>query len=759
MSRPINSDYYNIFHSLTTNLNFIRYVCTESDVILLKRAFWILGLLLIAINTLAASKGIYGDVLSLGGNEKTATTQQADSIMREVIRRASLYENAIASYEAEIYIKGRTEILKQNYLMRFAHHLFPVNKRHKDIVFELVNRSQFHAPNNYQHDFKAVNGNSIPNSKKQKEVLTFLNLNVYAPTIYNEGIIMPVAPNAFKYYSFDLESIEDTTGLKIFKIRFLPKQWSQKLICGNLYIVDKSWTIDKIDVNGRFSFAEFNLVMSFSRDYRRFLLPEKAEVYLRYHVLGNAVASYYHSAFKYQAVEWVEADYEDKTEKPLDLTRYFNLSSDTVPIIRDTAYWKTKRDVPLTPEEKKVYEDITDTAILESDTGNIKKYLKLTEKLTNTMNLDYKTTRLKYSGILNPFQMSYSGRNGITYRQKIRISKTFDKDRQLRFRPEIGYVFKRKELFFKVGGDWEYLPEKLGTLSLTIANGNQSYSSEIMKEINEQLKDSTFNFNDLNLKYFKHYYIEIRNNIELFHGFQLSAGLTYHRRVPVKKQSDVHVGDEVTDIIREKYFDFTPVIGISYTPRQYYWMDGHRKEYLYSYYPTFSLEFARSIPGILSSTGNYGCLEADIHQSINLGLSRRFNYHLSGGFYTAQKSTYFADFRYFARRYFPESWEDRFGGVFNQLSSVWYNASDKYIQGHFMYESPFILSQLFKPKASKYILSERFYFSQLWTPVLPSYTEVGYGFGNHIFNIALFAGFDKWKYQSIGFKFEFELFQ
>ena len=42
---------------------------------------------------------------------------------------------------------------------------------------------------------------------------------------------------------------------------------------------------------------------------------------------------------------------------------------------------------------------------------------------------------------------------------------------------------------------------------------------------------------------------------------------------------------------------FTPVVGFSYTPRQYYWMDGYRKEYLYSYYPTISVEFARAIPG------------------------------------------------------------------------------------------------------------------------------------------------------------------
>jgi hypothetical protein len=74
-----------------------------------------------------------------------------------------------------------------------------------------------------------------------------------------------------------------------------------------------------------------------------------------------------------------------------------------------------------------------------------------------------------------------------------------------------------------------------------------------------------------------------------------------------------------------------------------------------------------------------------------------------------------------------------------------------------MYESPFILIQPLRLDASKHILSERFYLSQLWTPVLPSYTEMGYGFGNYIFNIALFAGFNKLKYQNVGVRFAFEL--
>lgn len=725
----------------------------------MKKVFFILALILITVSSAAKATGAYSDKMR-SKHKPDSSTILVNHIMQQVIDHAVNYENMISKYEAKIYTKGRTEVLKHNVLIRFGHLMFPVDRKNKDMIFEMASHSKFNTPNNFLHNFEAINGNTIPNSKKQQEVLAFLNLNVYSPTAYNEAILMPLASNAFKSYTFKLESVEDTSGTKIYKIRFTPKQISQQLVYGFMYIVDEAWTIDKIDLSGSFSFAEFNMVMTFGRNLHQFILPEKADLQLTYRLFGNTIVSTYHSAFNYKSVEWVEEDHKRKKRKPLDLTSYYRLSSDTIPIIQDSAYWIKKRDIPLTIDETKVYNTITRNDSSQLDTANLGKYLKITQQLTNTINMDYKTTRVKYSGFLNPFQLGYSGRDGITYKQQFRISKTFTKDRQLRFRPEIGFVFKRKEVFFKVGGDWEYKPEKRGTLSLMVANSNQGYSSEIMKEVNEQLKDSAFNFDDLNMKYFKHYYIDLRNNIELFNGFQFSAGLSYHRRIPLKKQGDMNVDDGVMDIINDYYNDFVPMIGFSYTPRQYYRMDGHRKEYVRSYYPTISIEITRAIPGIWKSTGNYGRVEADIHQSISLGLLRRLNYHLSGGFYTQQKSTYFADFSYFARRNFPESWDDHIGGVFNLLKGEWFNASDKYMQAHFMFECPFILSRLMKnQKTSRYILSERFYASQLWTPALPSYTEIGYGFGNYLFNIAAFAGFSKCEYQSFGLKFTFELFQ
>ncbi len=733
----------------------------------MKKIYYLIFVLIFTAINISAKEISYGDKDLAFKGKKQEREERGDSIMRLTIEKASQYRNMISKYEAEIYIKGHTEILQENILMRLAHHILPVERKNKDMFFEMVSHSRYNAPANYIHDLRAVNGNSIPDEKKQEEALAFLNLNIYSPTAYDDAIFLPIAENAFNLYTFNLEREKNIDSLKVYKISFLPKQWSPKLVCGYLYVFDQSWVIHKIDMIGHYAFAEFNLEMDFGRSVEHFLLPEKADLFLRYKLLGNTIETRYHSAFKYDKVEWTKKNNDEEWKRHLDLTNYYKLSSDTIPIIRDTAYWNLHRDKPLEIEEARLYERPLTPNSRKGDTTKLRQYVQLTKRLTDMINLNYKSTRIKYSGLLNPFQLGYSARNGITYKQQFRISKTFDHDKQFRLHPEIGFVFKRKQIFFKLRGDWEYLPRKRGALSLEVGNGNESYSSDITRQINEELKDSTFKFDDLNLEYFKHYYAEIKNSIELFNGFELTTGISYHRRIPTREKSEITPGDNVEQILSQDFNDFTPAIGISYTPRQYYRMDGYRKEYVYSYYPTISIEFARGIPGIWKSSGDYDRIEGDIHQSLMLGLCRRLNYHISGGIFMRQRSTYFADFRYFTRKNFPDTWDDQIGGVFNLLASEWYNASDKYVQAHFMYESPFILFKIlplnskrkFMRIASRYIFTERFYLSHLWMPVLPSYTEMGYGIGNHIFNIAIFVGFDRWKYQSLGFKFAFELFQ
>ncbi|MGM9754887.1 MAG: DUF5686 family protein, partial [Parabacteroides sp.] len=461
-----------------------------------------------------------------------------------------------------------------------------------------------------------------------------------------------------------------------------------------------------------------------------------------------------HAALRYQEVIY-NTSFEEGDHLSLDETRYYTVAGDSLRLITDSSYWASRRDKPLSTTEQALYNETP--TIEQIDSSLINHYAQLGQRLTSTVNRDYKSVRMQYSGLFNPLQLSYGSEHGVTYKQELRLSHTYARDRQLRFHPEVGILFRSKQLRIKATTDWEYKPERRGMLRLTLANDNQEFPSEVIQLISEKLqlteKVKDFNFKELDLPYYHHYYADLSNQIELFNGLTFFGGIAYHLRTPVQKER------EGTLIKLKNANDFEPFIGLTYTPRQHYWMDGYRKEYLYSAFPTFRLELGKGIYGVMGSHSDYWRLETGLNQTLRLGLSERLSYNFSSGFYFETRYNYFANFRYFAKQYFPEPWRDRFGGIFHLLSSDWYYASERYVQAHCMYEAPFILLHFIKPRTHRYIVSERFYLSQLWTPVKPNHTEMGYGVGNDLLNVALFLGFDKFKYQGAGLKLSLELFR
>lgn len=674
--------------------------------------------------------------------------------MRQVIRLAPRYQQAIQHYQADTYIKGYTYTPKRNRMIRYMHWLTPVDKHPDNQLFELDAQSNYQAPNHYQNRIKAFQTSRLSEGSHYQELFAFINMNIYAPTIYDKEIITPLSPEADKYYAFRLEGSELVEGRLLHRIRFTPRKWSQKLLSGELQVVDSLWTVDRILMKGRASLEDFEIDMRFSREESQQLLPVQADLRMQFEAFGNQIITELHAALRYQEVIY-NTSFEEGDHLSLDETRYYTVAGDSLRLITDSSYWASRRDKPLSTTEQALYNETP--TIEQIDSSLINHYAQLGQRLTSTVNRDYKSVRMQYSGLFNPLQLSYGSEHGVTYKQELRLSHTYARDRQLRFHPEVGILFRSKQLRIKATTDWEYKPERRGMLRLTLANDNQEFPSEVIQLISEKLqlteKVKDFNFKELDLPYYHHYYADLSNQIELFNGLTFFGGIAYHLRTPVQKER------EGTLIKLKNANDFEPFIGLTYTPRQHYWMDGYRKEYLYSAFPTFRLELGKGIYGVMGSHSDYWRLETGLNQTLRLGLSERLSYNFSSGFYFETRYNYFANFRYFAKQYFPEPWRDRFGGIFHLLSSDWYYASERYVQAHCMYEAPFILLHFIKPRTHRYIISERFYLSQLWTPVKPNHTEMGYGVGNDLLNVALFLGFDKFKYQGAGLKLSLELFR
>jgi hypothetical protein len=690
---------------------------------------------------------------------------KADSIILKVLENREFYGKYIDEYEANVYIKGNSYVKKKNLLYRYAPDFLFLDKKGKSTFTEAIVNVRFNAPNYFNQKIMAVNGSKINSDDIRERVMQYLNVNIYNPTIFNDHILFPEVKAAFKYYRFEYISQVDTLNHTIHQIRVIPKIRSQQLISGYFYIVDGLWTIYRFDISGKWEFSKFRVETEFGLLENEFLLPLKSRITFNLSLLGNEVTNYYFSSFSYNHIE----KYKPKTQMEdinYDLSDYFSVHIDSIPIIKNEQFWEENRTIALTPYEEYLIEtnkekqQKTDSTVYSSnDSWNFSK------GILSPKRFKYNKDQMSYSGLINPLKLAYSKLDGIVYWQQFHYKKLHESGHEFQFNPNIGILFRRKQVYFNTPIQWLFQPKRFGEISFNIRNKNQTYNSATIDMINQEMPDS-INFNNLNLKYFHHYNMNLGGKYEIANGLLIHGGINYDWYIPIKDKNkntpdlseniEEDIDDDVIDVVEDRYRAFAPTIGMTWTPRQFYRINGNRKEYVGSSYPTFSVEYTWGVKDIWKSNSDYTLIETDIQQKIPTGLMSSFQYYIGTGKFIKTRSLYFADFELFQKYNFPQSWDDPIGGVFHLLDGDWYNASKSYIQAHFMYEFPCTFLRLFRG-VTKDILKERIYLSQLYTPARPCYTELGYGIGNFIGNAGVFAAFYRGKYESIGVKFAFEL--
>jgi hypothetical protein len=374
----------------------------------------------------------------------------------------------------------------------------------------------------------------------------------------------------------------------------------------------------------------------------------------------------------------------------------------------------------------------------------------------------FRATRIGYSGLLNPAMLALSSYSGLSYSQRLLFNIDLFRGRQtLNINAFGGYMFHRREFFSDITTRWNYRPFQMGSVTLSFGNNNPSFSSLFIEEVQDSLRLSGLTFDDISLPFFFNYFIRLFNTNEITNGLLLSAGIEYNIRTARGNQIVTRAANNddspgnIEDLFGTRR-SFVPFVRVSWTPEQHYRLDARQKIHVRSRFPTFKLDVSRSFQNILGSTSEYSRIEFNVHHRIQLGLLQSFSYQVGAGVFLNQRTEYFADFAFFSRRNFPASWDDNMGGVFNLLGRTWFNASASYIQAHLMYETPFLLLKAV-PFTSRLVERERFYFSQLYTPQMVSYTEIGYGISNRFFSVAAFASFHRTQFQRFGVRVGFEL--
>ena len=700
-------------------------------------------------------------------NPYTHQNISADSIIERVMTFAPLYETIVSDYRANLYIKGKMDIQKKNFILRYVPSMFRLQKGVREYLLETYSDLHYTAPNIYDQKVKASQG-TVRGNRGLPGLLEYFNVNIYSSSLLNdERLLSPLAKNGQKYYKYRIDSVMGDPNNLDYRVRFIPRTKSDQLVGGYMIVSSNVWSVREIRFSGRSELITFTCWIKMGDvGKKNEFLPVRYDVEALFKFLGNKVDGNYTASLDYKSIELKEKKVRKKEKKNYNLSESFSLQCDTNAYKTDASTFAIMRPIPLTESEKNLYNENR----LRRDTATIQKPSK-SQAFWGTMGdlmvEDYKFNlsnigSVRFSPFINPLLFSYSGSNGLSYRQDFRYNRLFRGDKLLRIVPKLGYNFTRKEFYWSLNADFEYWPQKRGFFRLNVGNGNRIYSSKVLDEL-KTMPDSIFNFDLIHLDYFKDLYFNFRHTVEVVNGLDISLGFSAHKRTAVEPSRFVITGDypmpppEFMEKFKNTYISFAPRIRVEWTPGLYYYMNGKRKINLRSLYPTFSVDYERGIKGVFKSTGEYERIEFDLQHQIRLGLMRNIYYRFGFGAFTNQDELYFVDFANFSRRNLPVGWNDEIGGVFQVLDGRWYNSSRRYVRGHFTYEAPFlILKHLMK--YTRYVQNERIYVSALSMPHLQPYLEVGYGIGTHIFDVGVFVSSENWKFGGIGCKFTFELF-
>ena len=613
----------------------------------------------------------------------------SDSILQCIFQFSPFYSRIIDEYKADLYIKGKVKVHKRNHLIRYVPSMFRFEKHINDYLMESLSELHYTAPDIYDRKIKAVSTTFPRNRGQITDVMDYLNMNIYSSSLMSDRLLSPLDKKSSRYYHYLLDSIAGSSDCQRYKILIIPKFRGTQLVSGYMWVSDQIWTIRELYIEGVYDVIRFKVRVKMGEEGDVEFLPVQFDLNLVFKFLGNHLEMDIGAWLKYNEIKFYEGAARRKSQKKHhhDLTESYKLTCDSEQLITDKEKFNELRPIPLSALEDSLYRSYAlrqDTLLRvpkKKKNEHLEFWGELGDMLISSYNVNLSSMgSVRCSPLINPVLLDYSHSRGFSYKQKFKYSRLFHDGRVLRISPQIGYNFTHKELYVKADADWQYWPEKQASFEVSVGNGNRIYSSVVLDQL-KQLPDSTFNFDQLELDYFKDVYLNLFHNIEIVNGLFVKAGVSVHWRYLINN-SKVILEKPLPDKdwaalrgIRSEYNSFAPRIRIEWTPGMYYYMNGRRKMNVGSSMPTFMLDYERGIKGVFKSTGAHERWEFDIQQNLKLSGIRSIGYRIGGGMFTKQEDMYFVDFANFARRNLPEGWNDDIGGTFQLLDGRWYNSS------------------------------------------------------------------------------------
>ena len=696
-----------------------------------------------------------------------------------------LHKEIQDSVSSNVYFKYRTHIDRKNPLLLAIPTMYDIARdNRRDFLNESFSNIVYYRGGREKTKALLMYSTVYHSHKLLPVLFDYLQPSLYEVTLFKGIILSPLKKSNKRFYHY--KSIKYGINQTRFFIR--PKIKNTQLVKGWIIVDNNTGKVDRFFFEGEYDMIHFVLQGEMGKSGIKSLLPKRCDIIAKISTLGNRLRSWITSVYDIDctlpdSLQLSESRNLLDSIRPIPLTNeekkiiaindsiQKSLANQAHPISNQKISSDTTKQTESTSALSKTPESISQTCSvpkgikkdnsksnastnknsINTPNSNPPKYKYVSRRLfwdvignnmLNNINAnigDKKQGHIKIDPIFNPFYFGYSRNKGIIYRFDVKGYYNFTPNQSISTRIKMGYSFEWKRLLYNIPITFTYNQRRNGWVKIEYFNGNRITNSNILNEIKNQKPDS-IDWNKLNLDYFNDLGIKVSTNYQIIkHHLDLQSGLVWHRRTAVKKEGFIQAGKPTS------YCSSAPFIQLQYTP-------------LVNHGPVINASYERGIKGFMGGKINYEKWELDGQEIHQMPCMRSLSLRAGMGLYTDKsKDGYFLDYNNFRENYIPGGWYDEWSGEFELLNSNWYNASKFYVRANATYESPMLFLSWI-PLVGQVVEKERIYVSALSIRKLSPYLEVGYGFTNRLFSIGIFCGGSSHRFEGVGIKWGFELF-
>jgi hypothetical protein len=587
------------------------------------------------------------------------------------------------------------------------------------------------------------------------------NLDLYENSLETfNGLISPIASNAFSYYKYKLVgSFYDTNSRLINKIKLIPKRKNDRVFDGFIYIVEDDWALYGTDVTA--TGAQIGIPVLNSLELKQgYQYSEEIAGW----VLTNQTIGFDVSFFGIKQNGKFSYVYSDYNFKPSFSENNFTnevLSFEKDALKKDTIFWNKLRPVQLTKEEATDYKIKDSIKIIRKS----KPYLDSIDSKGNRFGwLDpitgysfrnsYKNSSFSYNGPLlksgfNTVQGFYTGA-GFRYFEQI---NKYGKWWNAGVNAEYGFSDKRLRPTFFFTKKWNNFSRPRLNISGGVTTSQFNGREPILK-FGNTLRSLFFGINYM--KIYEKTFTKIAYSEEIKNGVYFSSSLEYAKRTPLfnttnysfvrESQNEYNSNNPLDekDFINGAFKEHniaTLNVGANFVFGQKYATypnskinEGNDK------YPKLSVNYTKRF-GAKNSALNSDLFTANIRQDVRAGNYGNFQYQIRAGAFLKKKDIAFMDNLQANgnQLLFPI---DTGLNSFNLLEYYKFYTNDKYAEAHVEHNfKGAVLSKV--PLLNKLNLHLVGGAKALFMTDKNPYTEYSVGLGN--------IGFGKWRFLRIDY--------